>query len=131
MKRFGLVVMLSALTALAALATAPVTSAQPGDKCGGKGQAPCPLQGWMEKEVQGPFEAKDYKKLAAALEKAAKFAPDPAWNKGATSWEKLAKESAKAASGGDLKTIKKTCKACHKAWRKKYKASHRMRKVPG
>ena len=130
MKRFGLVVMLGGLTAVAALVTTPSAQAKD-DKCGEKGQPSCPLQGWMEKNVQMPMEDKDYKKLAASLEKAATFVPDPAWNKGDNSWEKLAKASATAAKTGDLKTIKKSCKTCHKAWRKKYKAEHRKKPIKG
>lgn len=107
-----------------------VASANADEACGGKGQKSCPLQGWMEANVQVPMEAGDLKKVAIALEKAAAFAPDKAWNEGEKSWSALAKAGAEAARAGDAKAMKKTCKGCHKAFRKKYKAKFRMRAVP-
>jgi cytochrome c556 len=100
-------------------------------KCGAKGQPSCPLQGWMEKNMQEPFEAKDLKKLAVSLEKAAGFAPDPSWNEGATSWSKIAKDAAAAAKAGKFDEVEKACKSCHKTWRKKYKQEHRTREIKG
>ena len=126
MKRFGLVVILSGFAALAGLS---VPTAQAAGKCGDKGQPPCPLQGWMETNVQGPMEKGDLKKVAESLEKAARFAPVADWNKGDKSWEKTAKAGAAAAKAGDKKALKASCKTCHKAWRKEYKKSHRERAV--
>ena len=128
MKRFCLTVILGGLVAVIAHVSGPEAHAD--GACGAKGQTPCPLQGWMEKNVQVPLESKDYAKLAAALERAAGFAPDPTWHKGETGWGPLAKASAAAARAGDLKAIKRSCKACHTAWRKRYKAEHRLRKLP-
>lgn len=99
------------------------------DTCGGKGQKPCPLQGWMEDNVEAPFKAGDMDKVAAALEKASKLAPDPKWNEGDTGWEKLAKQGAAAAKAGDKKALKASCKGCHKAHRKQYQKQHRTRPI--
>lgn len=97
--------------------------------CGGKGQQPCPLQGWMEKNMQPAFDDKDFKKLAEALNKAAAFAPDPKWNEGDKGWKKLSEDGAKAAEAGDLKAVQASCKSCHKEWRKQYRKEHRTKPI--
>ncbi|MDH5671009.1 MAG: hypothetical protein OEZ06_02610 [Myxococcales bacterium] len=128
MKRFAIVLACSALVAGLAMWNQP--SAQADDACGEKGQPACPLQGWMEKNVQEPMDKGDLKAVGKALEKAAAFAPDPKWNDGDKGWSKLAKEGAAAAAAGDEKAAKKSCKTCHKAWRKQYKEKFRKKAVP-
>jgi cytochrome c556 len=130
MKRFAIVVLASGLVSAAALFDMPAVQAEDA-KCGEKGQPSCPLQGWMEKHMQEPFDDKDLKQVAASLETAAGFAPDPTWNDGATGWSKLAKDGAAAAKAGDLEAVQQSCKSCHKAWRNKYKKEHRTRPVKG
>lgn len=120
--RFGL------LTAVCVLGSASAASAD--HHCGGKGEPSCPFQGWMEDEVQVPMEEGKLDKVAAALAKVAKMAPDPSWNKGEQGWEAIARSGASAAKAGDTRALKRSCKSCHKAFRKKYKAQHRMRPVP-
>jgi len=100
------------------------------EACGEKGQKSCPLQGWMEDNVQAPLDDGNLKKVAEALEKAATFAPDKKWDEGDSGWSATAKKGAAAAKAGDLKAVKASCKTCHKAFRKDYKAKHRMRAVP-
>lgn len=132
MKRFTIVVVTGAMIcglSAATMSTAVAEEGQGKDKCGDKGQPSCPLQGWMEKNVQDPLDAKDFKKVAESLKKAASFSPDPKWNEGDKGWKKLAEEAAKIAEGGDIKAIKKSCKSCHKAWRKQYRKEHRMRPI--
>jgi hypothetical protein len=129
MKRVGWVLVFSSLVAAAALVQQPTVQAD--GTCGEKGQPSCPLQGWMEKNMDPAVEKADGKALAAAFEKAVGFAPDPAWNAGDTSWTKIAKDGATAAASGDIAGAKKQCKSCHKAWRDKYKASFRMKPVKG
>jgi hypothetical protein len=129
MKRLVWVLVLSSGVGAAALLRHPAP-AQAGEACGEKGQPSCPLQGWMEKNMDPASEAGDTKALATAFEKAAGFAPDPKWNDGDTGWSKIAKDGAAAASKGDLAAAKKECKACHKAWRDKYKQTYRMKPVP-
>lgn len=89
-----------------------------------------PLAHWMEANMQSALEAGDLPKLAAALEKAAAFAPDPSWNQGDTSWEKIAKDGAAKAKAGDMAGARASCKGCHTAWRKKYKAQFAQRPLP-
>lgn len=128
MKRLWIVVAATGVVALSALGGAPVATAEAA--CGGDGQPPCPLQGWMEQHMQPPFEKEDLKALAAALEKAAKFAPDPKWNEGPNSWAKIANDAAAAAKAGDFKAARASCKSCHKAWRKQYRDQFRTKALP-
>jgi hypothetical protein len=128
-KRLSIVLSLSVIVAALALSGRSVRAEEA--KCGEKGQPDCPLQGWMEKNMQVPFEAKDLKALAEALGKAAKMAPDPKWNDGATGWAKIANDAAAAAKAGNFEAVQQACKACHKAWRSKYKKEHRPRPITG
>lgn len=129
MKRVVWVLVMSGGLTAAALMQQPPVHAQ--GACGAKGQPSCPLQGWMEKNMDPAVEKNDGKALAEAFEKTAGFAPDPKWNEGANSWSKIAKDGAAAAKGGDIAAAKKLCKSCHKAWRDKYKAEHRTKPVKG
>ena len=126
MTRFGIVTLMTALVGAAALLS---SGAQAKEPCGGKGQESCPLQGWMEKNIDIPMEKKDFKALEAGLTKAAALAPDPKWNDGDKGWASLAKAGAAAAKAQDMDGIRKSCKGCHKAWRKKYKKEFRTRPV--
>lgn len=128
MKRFGLVAIMSAMTAFAALSGTP---AQAAEACGEKGQKACPLQGWMDKNLQAPMEAGKFDVVATNLKKVAKMAPDAAWEKGDKPWGKFIKEGVAAANAGDVKALKKSCKGCHKAFRKNYKKQFRTKPIKG
>lgn len=130
MKRFSMVLAVFGVVSGVALLDQPSVRAEDG-QCGGKGQPSCPLQGWMEKNMQPPYDGKDMKKLEAALEQAAQLAPDPKWNEGDNGWSKIAKDGAAAAKAGKFDAVQQTCKSCHKAWRSKYKKEHRMKPVKG
>jgi hypothetical protein len=130
MKRFLIVLATTGLiSGIALSARSPVRAEDA--KCGEKGQPNCPLQGWMEDNMQPAFEAKDAKKLAELLEKAAGFAPDPTWNEGDAGWAKTAKDGAAAAKAGNLEAVQQSCKSCHKAWRSRYKKEHRLKPIQG
>jgi len=121
---------LISIGSVVALVNAGQPSAKAGDAaCGEKGQPSCPLQGWMETNMDKAVEKSDAKALAAAFEKAASFVPDPKWNQGDSGWSKIASAGALAAAKGDIAGAKKECKSCHKAWRDKYKGSFRMKPV--
>ena len=128
MKRVLIVLGMAALVAVSALAGSPTATAD--DACGEEGQPACPLQGWMEQNMQTAFEKQDLKGLAVALEKASKFAPDKKWNDGPTGWAKIANDAAAAAKAGDFKAVRESCKTCHKAWRKQYREQFRKQPVP-
>lgn len=125
MKRFSRMMMVACLVGVTGFAAAASA-----DECGKKGQKPCPLQGWMENNVQAPMEKGEMAKVAAALEKVASIAPDKKWNEGDEGWPAIAKAGVAAAKAGDEKALKKSCKSCHKAFRKEYKAKHRMAPPP-
>ena len=112
MKRLVSVLFVSGAIAAAALTTQqPAARAE--DACGGKGQPSCPLQGWMEKNMDAAVEKADVKALAAAFEKAASLVPDPKWTEGDSGWAKIASSGASAAAKGDMSAAKKECKSCH------------------
>ena len=130
MKNFTLV--LSFTVVVSALSVVALPSVRAEDAaCGEKGQPDCPLQGWMEKHMQGPSEKKDAKALVGPLEKAATFAPDPKWNEGDKGWAKIAKDGAAAAKAGNFEGAQQACKACHKAWRSQYKKEFRKKPIAG
>jgi outer membrane biosynthesis protein TonB len=114
---------------VAAQPTPTVSVAAATGPCGDKGQTPCPLQGWMEHNLQQPLDAGDLARVAAGLTRVVHFAPDASWNAGAAGWDKIATDAAAAAKAGDAARVKQACKTCHKAWRAKYKASFRQRAV--
>jgi hypothetical protein len=131
MKQLLSIVVLCGGVAAAALAIPQPRAAQAEDACGAKGQPSCPLQGWMEKNMDTAVEKNDAKALAAAFEKSAAFVPDPKWNDGDSGWAKIAKAGADAAKGGDIAAAKKECKTCHKAFRDKYKKEFRTKPIKG
>ena len=127
MKRFAIVALLgAAVLAGSTLYEQPKASADD-DECKPAGK--CPLHDWMDKELQGPMDAGDLKKVAAGFEKLAGLAPDPKWNDGATGWKKIATDGATAAKAGDAKAAGAACKSCHKTWRKEYKEKFRSKPV--
>jgi hypothetical protein len=89
-----------------------------------------PLHDWMEKHMEPAMEKRDLKALGEALKQSAKFAPDSSWNDGDNSWKKIAEDGAAAAAAGDFKEARKSCKSCHKAWRKEYRAKHKQSPLP-
>jgi hypothetical protein len=107
---------------------APAARDVPGP-CGAKDQPSCPLEAWMEEHLKTAFDAKDFAALAEGLNRAASFTPDPSWDDGPQAWPKLARDAANAAKQADLAGVQSGCKACHKAWRAKYKQSFRKRAI--
>jgi hypothetical protein len=103
---------------------APAASAGP---CGEDGQPMCPLQAFMEKNLQGPMDVGQLDAVSQGLMRAGKLAPDSSWNDGPTGWSTIAKAGAAAADAGDEAGTKQSCKSCHKAFRNKYKAEFRTK----
>jgi ABC-type glycerol-3-phosphate transport system substrate-binding protein len=107
-----------------------VSMAHADGTCGAKGQPSCPLQGWMETNMDPASQKGDTKALAGLFEKVAKFNPDPKWDAENPSWSGISKAGADASKAGDLAGAKAQCKSCHKAFREKYKTGFRMKPVP-
>jgi len=99
--------------------------------CGEEGQPHCPLQGWMEDNAGPAAENGDAAAMADVYTKIAGFSPDPTWNTGPNSWRALSEAGATKARAGDVRGARAACKACHTAWRTRYKAEHRHDPVPG
>jgi len=132
-KRICIVVLVSALTSLGIVLSSAADDrtdedeAQPLDNdCNG----PCPLHDWMEKNVQAAVEDGNTRALSKALKRAAEFAPDPSWNAGPHAWRTISLAGAEKAAAGDMPGARASCKGCHQAWRKQYKAQYRARPVP-
>jgi hypothetical protein len=106
------------------------TPAAPVVACGAAGQPKCPLERWMEDNVEAAAENGDLPRLADLYTKMAGFAPDPSWNTGATSWRAISETAATKARAGDVRGARAACKSCHQAWRERYRAEFRGRPVP-
>ena len=134
-KRFGRNVMSAVLSGLllgaAAIASTPHTAVA--DKMCGPRDNPCPMQKWMRMKLVAANAAGDMTALAAGLDKAATLSPDPSWNgtDPDQSWDAISKVGAAAARANDPAKVKAACKACHDAWKDKYKESFRTRPVAG
>jgi hypothetical protein len=113
----------AAAAATSAAPLAPTSSAAVKTfDCGGKGEKPCPMQGWM-KRVMGPaLASEDKEKLSKALLYAAAHVPP-----GYDGWSAIAKAGADKAKAGDMEGAKVSCKQCHDAYKESYKATLRDR----
>jgi hypothetical protein len=80
----------------------------------------------MRASIATPLASNDTEALAAALERARRFAPDPSW----TSWASFAAEGAAAARARDIAKARASCKGCHEAWRERYRSSYRPKPLP-
>ena len=132
MKRLLVVLAMCACVGALALASSPKVRAEGAPApaaCGEEGQPSCPLQGWMEHNMDANVDKGDMKALAAAYEKLVGLVPDPKWNDGDNGWAKIAKAGAEAAKKGDTAAAKAQCKTCHKAWRGGYKEKFRTKPV--
>jgi cytochrome c553 len=78
----------------------------------------------MKANMNPPSTANDGPGLAAALGKAAAFAPA-----GYTNWSSIAKDGAAAAKTGDVTAAKAACRSCHDQYKQKYKSEMRTRKI--
>jgi 2-oxoglutarate dehydrogenase E2 component (dihydrolipoamide succinyltransferase) len=110
-------------------ATAQPAPAAVATPCGGKGQPSCPLQAWMEKNLQKPLDDDDLAAVALGLGRVPKLVPEPSWNAGDDGWSAIAESGAAAAKRGDVGATKQSCKTCHKTWRRKYKEGFRHRPI--
>ena len=86
--------------------------------CGKKGDG-CPMQRFMHGAME---TAHTPDTLTAAFTRLAGMSPDPAW-----AWVAIATRGADLANAGDVAAAKAQCKACHDAYREKYRSEHRAR----
>src|SRR4051794_33410241 len=124
-------VLVGALLGGAVIGAAPSVAAAD-NTCGTK-ENPCPLQKWMRANMAPANASGDGPALAAALDKAAAFSPDPSWNGSDAnkSWDAIAKAGAAAARANDLAGAKAACKKCHDGYKELYKTKFRAKPVAG
>lgn len=108
----------------------PVAPSNTPVACGEDGQPRCPLQAWMEDNFNAAVEAGDTAAVARAYTRVATMAPAPAWNQGTPSWRAMAESGAASATAGNLREARTQCRACHQAFRTRYRAEFRLRPVP-
>jgi hypothetical protein len=123
--------MFGVLLSAAGMAAAPSMASADATSCGSK-ENPCPLQGWMRKTMAASNSAGDMASLEAQFRKVASMAPDKSWT-GAdpkAHWDAIANAGAAAAKANDAAGVKQACKACHDAYKDKYKQQFRLRPVP-
>ncbi len=108
-----------------AIGAAPSIATADDAACGSKDN-PCPLQKWMRANLGAPSAGGDTAGLAKGFDKLATTSPDPTWS----TWSTIAKQGSDAAKKGDLVGAKAACKACHDAYKDKYKAQYRTRPAP-
>jgi hypothetical protein len=113
------------LGAVAVGAAPSIATADDAAACGSK-ENPCPLQKWMRANMGAASAGGDTAGLAKGFDKVATASPDATW----TTWATIAKQGSEAAKKGDLPGAKAACKACHDAYKDKYKAQYRMRPAP-
>jgi hypothetical protein len=108
-----------------ASASAPAKpSARAAPTCGDKPLPPCPLYAWMKANTSTAMSAEDFDALAAALDKAATFAPA-----GYANWASIAQDGASAAHAQSLDGVKASCRGCHNQYKDKYKKEMRDRPI--
>jgi hypothetical protein len=101
-------------------AAPPSDAVGPSGECGGRGQADCPLQGWMKSTVQTYQRDKNYRRLANALEELAAHTPE-----GYANWKEQALAGAAAANNKDDSAVSKSCKGCHNEHRTRFRKERR------
>ena len=65
--------------------------------CGDEGQPMCPLQAWMERNLQKPLDDGDLAAVAQGLGRVPELVPDPRWNAAADGWSAIADAASAAA----------------------------------
>jgi len=125
-------VLAGALLGASIIAATPTVAVAGDNACGTK-ENPCPLQKWMRQNMAPANASGDAPALAAALDKAAGFSPDPSWNgsDASKSWDAIAKAGAAAARANDLAGAKAACKKCHDNYKEPYKQKFRTKPIAG
>jgi hypothetical protein len=109
----------------AAIGAAPSVATADDAACGSK-ENPCPLQKWMRANMGAAVAANDTAGLTKAFDKVGAVSPDAGWG----TWASIAKQGSDAAKKGDIPGAKAACKACHDAYKDKYKAQYRTKSAP-
>jgi cytochrome c556 len=111
-----------------AVTTTPPVAPQPPPTpppCGEEGQPECPLQTWMDRNLNDAITTKSGAKLERAFAELASFEP-PDYEE----WSEFADIGRSAAARGDLGTVGRICTACHDKYRHRYRLELRGRPLP-
>jgi len=96
--------------------------------CGRPGQPMCPMQEYMKRTMLPAMRSGQG--IEESFTKVAGWAPDPAYEQGEHGWRATAEAGAAAIKAGNKAAAQATCKACHTAWQKRYRAEFRPRPIP-
>ena len=110
---------------VAARPTAPATqhpAARSGVSCGHDGEPDCPLQVWMDQQINTFYTTRARAELAEAFRFLAAQAP-PEY----PDWVPWAEGGAVAAGRGDFKLAKRACSGCHDDYQERYRTEMRSR----
>jgi hypothetical protein len=97
----------------------------PPPPCGEQGQPECPLQSWMDRNLNDALTMKSGSRLEQAFATLATFEP-PDFSE----WSEFADIGRSAAARGDLGTVGRICTACHDKYRARYRLEIRARPLP-
>jgi hypothetical protein len=103
-------------------AAGPVAVEKRTPACGQDGLPECPLQAWMDQEINAFYNTRAQTDLAAAFRFLAKLAPS-----GYPDWAPWAEGGAAAADKGDFRLAKRACNGCHHDYRERYRGELRSR----
>ena len=93
--------------------------------CGASPLPLCPLQAWMRGEAAPAMRARDAGRLGSVFAATEHFGPS-----GYDQWVSFARAGKAAAEQGDLDAAQDACAGCHDAYRARYKAEMRSRRLP-
>jgi hypothetical protein len=94
--------------------------------CGESGQPACPLELWMETELSGPLQTKDWEHLGRSLRALVADAPAPF-----ARWGEWATRGSAAVRLRNADAVRSACKGCHEAYREDYRRRMPQRAAPG
>jgi len=110
--------------------SAPATAGEVAEACGERGQPSCPLQGFMKTKMGPTLQRGDLAALAAVLDLVAANPPDPSYEASEPRWSKISQDGAAAARANDTAGARASCKACHTAHQKRFRAEIRRWALP-
>ena len=98
----------------------PAAAEEP--RCGHAGQPDCPLQAWMDAQLNTAMSDGNFAALARSLRELAHDPPS-----GFSNWRRWAEKGADAAERNDQAEVKAACSGCHNEHRETYRKTIRGR----
>jgi hypothetical protein len=91
--------------------------------CGAAGRPDCPLQAWMDSNMNAALSNEDYPAMARGFRQ---LADDPP-SSGFSGWGYVAGTGAEAAERQDQTGVRAACDGCHEDYREQYRRTIRHR----